>query len=171
MPLNGGNYVAPKWVDNAAPALDAKELQAMCDSIVKNQTEVGKIPGLQAFIDGKAQVRVFSYVGNGIQGESAPCSVTAGFPIDLLIYLGYASSRSGPIENGIRLASKPFMYSGVLRETYQPVGLSISSSTSYGKKSGDGKTFYWYMNRTAGSAHDQLNNTGYVYYFLATEKT
>ena len=38
MPMSGGSYVAPTWVDNGPPALDATELQAMSDTIEANQT-------------------------------------------------------------------------------------------------------------------------------------
>lgn len=37
MPISGGKYVSPTWHNNAAPALDAAELQAMTDTIEGNQ--------------------------------------------------------------------------------------------------------------------------------------
>ena len=37
MPISGGKYVSPTWHNNAAPALDAAELQAMTDTIEENQ--------------------------------------------------------------------------------------------------------------------------------------
>lgn len=45
MPISGGKYVAPTWHNNAAPALDETELQAMSDTIEANQDsyEVGDI--------------------------------------------------------------------------------------------------------------------------------
>lgn len=50
MPISGGKYVAPTWVDNSYPAIDADELQAMSNSIVNNQNaldnkaDTGDIP-------------------------------------------------------------------------------------------------------------------------------
>ena len=45
MPISGGQYVAPTWVNNSSPAINASELQAMCDSIVTNQSNIsGRAP-------------------------------------------------------------------------------------------------------------------------------
>lgn len=38
MPISGGKYVAPTWHNNAAPAIDAAELQAMSDTLAALQT-------------------------------------------------------------------------------------------------------------------------------------
>ena len=49
MPMQNGIYVAPTWVNNAAPAIDADELQAMSDTIQENQTPgVAKVQLTQA---------------------------------------------------------------------------------------------------------------------------
>ena len=46
MPISGGKYVAPLWVDNAPPALGATELQAMSDSVASYADPVAHIPWL-----------------------------------------------------------------------------------------------------------------------------
>ena len=38
MPIVDGKYVAPKWVNGQNPPIDAQEMQAICDSVAKNQT-------------------------------------------------------------------------------------------------------------------------------------
>ena len=38
MPIVNGNYVAPTWVNGTNPPIDAQEMQAICDSVAKNQT-------------------------------------------------------------------------------------------------------------------------------------
>ena len=38
MPIINGKYVAPKWVNGQNPPIDAQEMQAICDSVAKNQT-------------------------------------------------------------------------------------------------------------------------------------
>ena len=38
MPIINGKYVAPTWVNGQNPPIDAQEMQAICDSIAKNQT-------------------------------------------------------------------------------------------------------------------------------------
>ena len=44
MPISGGKYVAPTWVDNAPPALGATELQAISDSVASYADPVAQIP-------------------------------------------------------------------------------------------------------------------------------
>lgn len=39
MPITNNKYQAPTWVNEAAPAIDADEMQAICDTVEKNQTE------------------------------------------------------------------------------------------------------------------------------------
>ena len=43
MPVSGGKYVAPAWKDNAPPALDAAELQAMTDAIERTEASIGDV--------------------------------------------------------------------------------------------------------------------------------
>ena len=38
MPIINGKYVAPTWVNGQNPPIDAQEMQAICDSVAKNQT-------------------------------------------------------------------------------------------------------------------------------------
>ena len=37
MPIINGKYVAPTWVNGQNPPIDAQEMQAICDSVAKNQ--------------------------------------------------------------------------------------------------------------------------------------
>ena len=43
MPVSGEKYVAPVWKDNAPPALDAAELQAMTDAIERTEASIGDV--------------------------------------------------------------------------------------------------------------------------------
>ena len=38
MPIINGEYIAPTWVNGQNPPIDAQEMQAICDSVAKNQT-------------------------------------------------------------------------------------------------------------------------------------
>ena len=93
MPLSGSTYVAPTWRNGGPPALDAAELQAISDSIVRNQ---GKntdqdtlIAALQTAVSslqsGRAKIEVGSYVGTGTYGASNPNSITFPFPPKMVI--------------------------------------------------------------------------------------
>ena len=117
----------------------------------------------------KSKIQVLSYVGTGTSGEANACSVTASFPIEVLFSLGSTgiifgdpdapgilNGNWGTNENGV-------MFGKYLTTTFaEHMGFSEGSGTSLGKKSADGKTFYWY-NKTFGVT----NVPGRLYYFLA----
>ena len=48
MPMSGGAYVSPVWVNGGAPYLNADELQALTDTAEGNQTASGKVIDLPA---------------------------------------------------------------------------------------------------------------------------
>ena len=76
MPMSGSNYVAPTWVNNAPPALDAAELQAMCNTIVQNQGDAAAlraaISSLTSVVNGATKVLTGSYIGTGVHGSNNP---------------------------------------------------------------------------------------------------
>lgn len=117
----------------------------------------------------KDRMRIMSYVGTGTYGKSTPCSITADFPIKLALYVLRMFNN-----NEYFIIS---MISSELSTEWaidQGFGLSRKNSSalngdSYGKKSEDGKTFYWYFYPRGDSArdsHNQLNRIGATYYFL-----
>lgn len=110
----------------------------------------------------KTRVQVVSYVGTRTYGESNPCSLTFDFPPKVVFYLGYLSGTSfyDPNYNNDTqtevLLNMPTVYTSGR-------GFTKRNGTRYGKISLDGKTLYWYSTNYS----DQLNNTGYTYYYLA----
>lgn len=111
----------------------------------------------------KARVQVLSYVGTGTYGSSNPNSLTFGFAPKVAMYLG-ASEDNGSTQSS---TTKRAMFQNELTINYiSGFGFSLDTSNypSYGKRSADGKTFYWY---TTGAARHQLNESSYIYYFLA----
>ena len=110
----------------------------------------------------KPKVQVLSYVGTGTYGASNPCSVTADFPIKVLIYVGYfavTGSKNYIMKNQIIVPS-------VFGESWDSGGKGFyydSSRGLYHKRSGDGRTVYWYQ----GAAPYQANESGITYYFVA----
>lgn len=79
MPIQNGKYVAPTWVNGAAPAIDATELQAISDSIVNNEEAITAI-GTQM-----AQIETGSYVGTGTFGASNPNTLTFSFSPKMVV--------------------------------------------------------------------------------------
>ena len=117
----------------------------------------------------KSKIQVLSYVGTGTSGEANACSVTASFPIEVLFFLGYTGTiYSDPDATGIVNGYWGDRETGVMFGKYltttfaERMAFNGNNGMSLGKKSADGKTFYWY-NRTAVVT----NASGLSYYFLA----
>lgn len=119
-------------------------------------------------VTGSVKIATGSYVGTGTYGASNPCSITADFPIKILIVLGYLfSSTERQYVSGFSWLT-PIMIAENLSNEFDGSGItvdarSIPSNLSYGMKSADGKTFSWY-NPT--SAYYQANDTGTTFDYL-----
>ena len=174
MPMSGSNYVAPTWVDGGPPALDAAELQAMCDAIVQNQGDAAAlqtalqqaVQSLTTMVNGRAQIQIVSYVGTGVGGSSNPCSITADFPISVAISLGYTendyqNSFIVPHVGITCVTTQTLKTSYVLSRGFY---MSTSTDSSYAKRSSDSKTISWYD--FSSNPSYQYNYSGYTYYFL-----
>lgn len=117
---------------------------------------------------GRAQVEVGTYVGIGRKtGDSNnPVSLTLSFAPKILWIPCY-----GPNNIIYNFASfGPFMFSSTLSTEYKTqVGMSTENDKTYsaGKKSSDGKTFYWYYARNNYAADTQLDHSGFTYYYIA----
>ena len=96
MPLSGNTYVAPTWVDNAPPALDAAELQAICDAIVQNQGDAAAlqtalqqaVQSLTTMVNGRAQVVTGSYVGTGTYSSGNPTTINFSILPKIIVVVG-----------------------------------------------------------------------------------
>lgn len=117
----------------------------------------------------KSKIQVLSYVGTGTSGEANACSVTASFPIEVLFSLGatgiiFSDPDAPGILNGDwGTNANGVMFGKYLTTTFaEHMGFNEGTGTSLGKKSADGKTFYWY-NKTSAVTND----SGSLYYFLA----
>lgn len=114
----------------------------------------------------KARIATGSYTGTGTYGASHPNSLTFAFePAVLLVSspgnyglegFGYDSSSN------VTYA----MIGSVLTTSYkQYFGIGVNANaTGYGKKSSDGKTFFWY---NTASAANQWNESKKVYHYIA----
>ena len=144
--------------------------------LVKYQEVIG-VPGVPAntsieylgVLGEKSKIQVLSYVGTGTSGEANACSVTASFPIEVLFSLGatgiiFSDPDAPGILNGDwGTNANGVMFGKYLTTTFaEHMGFNEGTGTSLGKKSADGKTFYWY-NKT----FSVTNVSGRLYYFLA----
>ena len=160
MPLSGGKYVAPHWVNGGPPALDAAELQAICDTVVKNQGDSAElqkaVETLTNAVGGRAKVIRGSYIGTGNYGQDNRTKIS--FPLGFVpqaIFVA-ASSISSYAEGG---------FAWVRGETFGKVVSPTGSHASNGCKIEWGQsTVSWY---DSGSSSYQLNKSGVTYFYLA----
>lgn len=111
-----------------------------------------------------AKVQTGSYVGTGTYGDENPCSLTFEFAPKLVWIVGYLNN-GGQYHFSESSSYHYHVFCGEIPTTYTSgCGLG-SESSSYGKRSADGKTIYWYT--TGSDASLQFNRTGYVYYYIA----
>lgn len=116
------------------------------------------------------RVELVTYAGTGTYGKSNPCSVTFSFAPKLIMMIGYtfnnhpSSSLPDGLFNAVTTSYTNHIACEYLTTKYkESLGLiqDTAEERSYGKKSSDGKTIYWY---TTGSW--QYNDAGFKYYVL-----
>ena len=111
----------------------------------------------------KARVQVLSYVGTGTQGASNPCSITADFPMKMVVY-AFAENLTNSAPKYIY---QILDWVSTSYSSKQGLG-SDSNGTLMGKKSADSKTLSWYIDTSyTDQAWVQLNESGKKYTFLA----
>ena len=111
----------------------------------------------------KARVQVVSYVGTGTYGKDNPCSITADFKINTILFLGFLGNNGNMLINNY--ATRAMIGDVLTTEYVASRGFSDQNSSypTYGKKSADGKTFSWYHEYNTSY---QCNNSGFKYYYL-----
>ena len=162
---------------NGATALDAAGLKAedyigVGDAAAATGRKV-TLNDLAAYLSqgaGAAKVESGSYVGTGTCGVDHPNSITFSFAPEIVFIVGSGSSSSYESNFGIMGGSRstaPYysMYGPILSTGYRiGTGFCAASNEGYGKKSEDGKTFYWYHYNNAAR---QYNSAVETYYWLA----
>ena len=134
---------------------------------------------------GAARLICGSYIGTGTAGVSNPCSITFEAAPKLIYLLGskkpngvftWYSLKDHSDSSGHYLWG---IYMGALTTVYtENTGFLTDSTelgaTSYGKKSSDGKTYYWYVDMASLSSSQQAygpglqcNVSGNTYYYAA----
>lgn len=130
---------------------------------------------ISELLNGKAEIHAFSYSGTGTYDVDNPNSITADKPIVLAGILFYQDD-SGDFAytangNGSTVSPNQFMLGAALTTNWRKnagFGDTYSAPTRansiYGKKSEDGKTFYWYADGSYVNAECTYNVSGYTYY-------
>lgn len=121
-----------------------------------------------AIANGYAKIEIASYSGTGTFGVNNPSSITFSFAPKMVfaLYLVSSSGTAAQIFGKVNYLGSAVMISDALSTNFLNERGFLTGTTSavnYGKKSADGKTFYWY----ADNAGRQLNGAGATYHFLA----
>lgn len=193
MPIQNGKYVSPNWQNGGPPALNAAELNAICQSLQADDQQIkDNLPGIiQSIASGvflnssgqlvnKAgsqitvpssqlsdQVHIVtgSYVGTGTYGVDHPCSLTFDFSPKIVI-VQQASALSGFNSNS---CGSGFLW--LAEQTSQ--NQSLNGSHSYSGSASlvfklEGTQIRWYSEETGGyGLYYQGNVSGQTYNFLA----
>lgn len=118
--------------------------------------------------NGTAKIEVASYTGTGTFGVNNPSSITFGFApkmVFAICQIRMTDNKGYQFFGEARYIGCAVMISDALSTSFSSSqGFIHGTNTgNHGKKSSDGKTFYWY----AEEEDKQLNYPGYDYYFLA----
>lgn len=126
----------------------------------------------QTTATGKCQMATGSYVGTGLYGAANPCSITFPF-VPKIVIVPSRRAVSGTTQVAASIIREMYsswlaVMSNVNTEYEERTGLwqgSYGQSYySYGKKTADGKTYYWY---STNSSDAQLNIANVTYYWVA----
>lgn len=131
--------------------------------------------GLKTYTDAELSdvlhFEITSYVGTGNGGSSYPCQISFRKAPKVVFFIG--TIHSNVVDWNVWTHEDEYckfvLYTTILTTSYTSgngLGYNNSASDTYGKKSSDGKTIYWYSNAASGALYDQLNISGVTYYFL-----
>lgn len=165
MPIQNGKYVAPTWVNGAAPAIDATELQAISDSIVNNEEAI-------TAIGTPVQIETGSYVGTGHVNNASNTLTFSIVPKLLIIVKGendpYVGSGIGSWVPGDSAIIPYFILPVTSTELqiYHVTGSSGQATWNY-TLSTNRKTFSWRIDTGTSYQANVLNLADQTYWYFA----
>ena len=129
MPIVNGEYVAPTWNNDAAPAINAAELQAISDALA-----------------GGASIETGSYVGTGTYGQANPTSITFSdiTPKMVIIYTyngNWWNWADGITNTPYNAAQQYYTLNGKTLSWYMTTSADIPDASQ--QMNGSGTTYYY----------------------------
>ena len=151
MPISGGKYVAPTWNNGASPAIDASELQDICDTVAAHETGLYLETG--------------SYVGTGTYGSGNPNVITCTRKPQILWVgakriFGSAGKLSAGINTDGFLVMRPTGYMDSYVTLNQATDATETIKWNYNSEA---TKVGWYSTK----ADAQFNQSGMTYYWFA----
>ena len=182
MPIQNGKYVSPNWQNGGPPALNAAELNAICQSLQADDQQIkdnlpqiiqslkngvflndsgqlvnkdgSKITVPSGQLSDQVHIATGSYVGTGTYGPDHPCSLTFDFsPMLVIVY-----------ETGTGLI--PLNVAGFWQNSFIwcPGQDSLKIGQAYGGIKQDANTIKWDFQ---ADSYAQLNGLNTTYFYVA----
>lgn len=143
-----------QWVLNDPPPNYALELAKCNMSLASLDDSYTNFPFLH--------IASGSYVGTGTYGASTPNSLSFSFAPKII----WCSSNMNRFSSSSYIT---VLYTPLITTTDTQYGgfCEEARNSCYGRKSSDGKTFYWYTTNTSYGGSAQNNASGTTYYYTA----
>lgn len=116
---------------------------------------------------GNTKMATVSYVGTGTYGADNPNEITFDFVPKIVAMVANSDAYGNYNQTLGKDNSITILYTECIKTTfskYQGFSGYYTQGNSYGKKSEDGKTFYWYSIK---NAEEQFNSSGATFYCVA----
>lgn len=159
MPMSGSNYVAPTWVDNAPPAIDAAELQAISDTIENNQEEISNLESTKSTVVSGTYTGNVSFASLQIGVPSNPRKINLGFTPKFVIIvpsngiISRDTNYGNIVYGGVAVTGGPLIYG----EGSEDVDLCSITSNGFNVR----------VFRPSNNINGSCNTLGVTYYYIA----
>ena len=147
MPIVNGNYVAPTWINGQSPAINASELQAICDSLEQAGNSIAM---LMPMLTSAGKIETGSYTGTGATGSANPVVLSFSITPKLVVVQDNAAVGFAVFVNPATKATS--LYNTSVNATGLTVAWTASGMSFYGASS---------------SAANNLNKSGDTYNYVA----
>ena len=147
MPIVNGRYQAPTWINRQSPAINASELQAICDSLEQAENS---ITTLMPLLTEAGKLETGSYTGTGATGSANPVVLSFSITPKLVVVQDNASVGFAVFVNPATKATSLY------NTSVNAVNLTVAWTAS-------GMSFYG----TGSSAANNLNKSGDTYNYIA----
>lgn len=147
MPIVNGNYVAPTWINGQSPAINASELQAICDSLEQDGNGISM---LMPLLTEAGKLETGSYTGTGATGSANPVVLSFSITPKLVVVQDNAAVGFAVFVNPATKATS--LYNASVNATQLTVAWTASGMSFYG---------------TGSSAGNNLNRSGDTYNYVA----
>lgn len=147
MPIVNGNYVAPTWINGQNPAINASELQAICDSLEQAGTSIAM---LMPLLTSAGKIETGSYTGTGATGSANPVVLSFSITPKLVVVQDNAREGFAVFVNPETKATSLY-------------DISVNGARLTVAWTASGMSFYG----TSTSAQNNLNKSGDTYNYVA----